>query len=116
MSNIIENQPIDYEFLKKIIGDDEEFEKELFNIFIDSSKYNISKLEKAILSNDNNSWFMASHAMKGSSASIGAFSLSKALEVAQKISDDNSDKKIESLDNIKQEFERVHDFIKKKLG
>jgi len=33
MSNIIENQPIDYEFLKKIIGDDEEFEKELFNIF-----------------------------------------------------------------------------------
>jgi len=42
--------------------------------------------------------------------------LSKALEVAQKISDDNSDKKIESLDNIKQEFERVHDFIKKKLG
>jgi len=90
--------------------------KSFLIFFIDSSKYNISKLEKAILSDDNNSWFMASHAMKGSSASIGAFSLSKALEVAQKISDDNLDKKIESLDNIKQEFERVHDFIKKKLG
>ena len=45
---------IDIDFLRKIIGDDLSFEKELFEIFLDNSKYNISKLDKALKDEDNN--------------------------------------------------------------
>ena len=106
---------IDIYFLRKIIGDDLSFEKELFEIFLDNSKYNISKLDKALKDEDNNAWYMASHALKGSSASIGAFPLSRILEVSQKSSDFDSDKKIEIFLQVKEEFRKVEDYILKRL-
>jgi HPt (histidine-containing phosphotransfer) domain-containing protein len=108
-------QPIDIDFLKNIIGDDKNFEKELFEIFIDNVKYNISRLQTAFEQSDCNSWYMASHALKGSSASIGAFELAKILELAQKNSDNDSDSKAKILDNIKQEFQIVENFIIQRL-
>ena len=45
---------IDIDFLRKIIGNDLVFEKELFEIFLDNSKYNISKLDNALKAEDNN--------------------------------------------------------------
>ena len=77
--------------------------------------YNISKLDKALKDEDNNSWYMASHALKGSSASIGAFPLSRILEVSQKSSDFDSDKKIEIFLQVKEEFRKVEDYILKRL-
>lgn len=90
--------PIDLDFFQKIIGNDVEFEKELFEIFVDNSKFNISKMENALISKDSNVWYMGAHALKGSSASIGAFYLSQLLEIAQK----NADVEIEE----KQKFSR----------
>lgn len=106
---------IDIDFLRKIIGDDLVFEKELFEIFLDNSKYNISKLDNALKSEDNNAWYMASHALKGSSASIGAFPLSRILETSQKSSDFDIDKKIEIFQQIKAEFKNVEDYILRRL-
>jgi hypothetical protein len=103
--------PIDIDFLRKIIGNDLSFEKELFEIFLDNSKYNIAKLDKALKDEDNNTWYMASHALKGSSASIGAFPLSRVLEVSQKNSDLEIEKKIEIFQKIKEEFKKVEDYI-----
>lgn len=107
-----DNIVIDLDFLNKVIGDDEEFAKELFEIFIDNCSYNISKLEKAINDNDKNSWYMASHAMKGSSASIGAFNFSKLCDLSQKVSDQETIKKTQILENIKIDFAKIQDFIK----
>ena len=84
MKEINKNQAIDIEFLRSIIENDFEFEKELFAIFSENATRNVTKMEDAIKSGDSNSWYMSSHAFKGASASIGAFQLSNILEYAQK--------------------------------
>jgi len=106
---------IDTEFLRSIIENDLEFEKELFAIFSENAHRNMVKMEDAIKSGDNNSWYMASHAFKGASASIGAFDLSKVLEHAQKHPEDNAEQKTDTLNKIREEFRLVLDFINEEL-
>ncbi|GDX36675.1 hypothetical protein LBMAG18_11860 [Alphaproteobacteria bacterium] len=105
------DQVIDIKYLKSIIDDDKEFEKELFLIFFENAQKNIEKLNEAIISQDKNSWYMAAHAFKGASASIGAFELAKILEIAQKSLDANEESKIRIIENIKQELASVKYFI-----
>jgi HPt (histidine-containing phosphotransfer) domain-containing protein len=115
MKNNQRKRAIDTEFLRSIIDNDIEFEKELFKIFSENAHRNINKMEEAVREGDNNSWYMASHAFKGASASIGAFDLSKVLEYAQKHPEDNSEQKTETLKKIKEEFLLVLDFINEEL-
>ncbi len=108
-------QPIDLDFLRGIIDNDLEFEKELFAIFVENANQNIAKMQDAVNNSDGNSWYMASHAFKGSSASIGAFNLSKILEYAQNHQKETFDEKIKILDQVKNEFQTVSDFIHKEI-
>lgn len=108
-------RPIDVEFLRSIIEDDFEFEKELFAIFIENAHRNIEKMEDAIKSSNDNSWYMASHAFKGAAASIGAVNLSNILEYAQKYSEENPEQKNEVLKKVKDEFQLVAEFINEEL-
>ena len=110
MNKTIE-QVIDIKYLKSIIDDDKEFEKELFSIFFENALKNIEKLQESIASQDKNSWYMASHAFKGASASIGAFELAKILETAQKSLDANEESKIKIIEDIKKELASVKYFI-----
>ena len=113
----MENQTkaVDKEFLRSIVENDIEFEKELFNIFSENAQRNMVKLEDAIKSSDNNSWYMAAHAFKGASASIGAFELSKILEYAQKNPEETAEEKYAVLGRVREEFARVLDFINEEL-
>jgi HPt (histidine-containing phosphotransfer) domain-containing protein len=114
-SNQNRKKAIDTEFLRSIIENDVEFEKELFAIFSENAHRNITKMEDAVKSGDNNSWYMASHAFKGASASIGAFDLSKVLEHAQKHPEGAVAEKSEVLKKVKEEFRLVLDFINEEL-
>lgn len=105
-------QAIDLEFFRGIVGDDTEFEQELFAIFLKSTEENIAKMKKALTANDNNLWYGASHALKGSAAAVGAFDLSKALETAQESSKADDSTKNKILKNIEEELKTVVDFIK----
>ena len=107
--------PIDIDFLKKIIGDDVAFEKELYEIFLDNSRYNISKTESSMISGDNNAWYMASHALKGSSSSIGAFDFAQVLEESQKNSDSDIETKHKIFERTREEFRKVENFILERL-
>lgn len=106
---------IDVEFLRSIIENDFEFEKELFEIFTDNSQRNIEKMEDAVKNSNDNSWYMASHAFKGAAASIGAFDLSKILEYAQKHPEENYEQKTELLKKIKDELALVIKFINEEM-
>ena len=106
---------IDVEFLRSIIENDVEFEKELFAIFIENAQRNVEKMEEAIKDSNDNSWYMASHAFKGASASIGAFELSKVLEYSQKHPEENYEQKTELLKKIKEELRLVIKFINEEL-
>lgn len=106
---------IDVEFLDSVIDGDTEFERELFSIFVANAEKNVKKMEDSMANKDNNGWYMSSHAFKGAAASIGAFSLSKALEYAQKNPDDSDSKKIEVLAKIRSELDEVLKFINSRL-
>ncbi len=108
-------KPIDVDFLRNVIGNDVEFEKELFGIFTDNSKRNIEKMEEAMKTSNDNSWYMAAHAFKGAAASVGAFDLSKILEYAQKHPEENYEQKTELLNKIKEELATVLKFINEEL-
>jgi HPt (histidine-containing phosphotransfer) domain-containing protein len=109
------NKAVDVEFLRSIIENDVEFEKELFAIFTDNAQRNVEKMEEAIKTSNDNSWYMASHAFKGASASIGAFDLSKILEYAQKHPEENYEQKTELLNKIKEELGEVIRFINEEM-
>ncbi len=116
-ANIESKEPaIDLEFLRGIIDNDKQFEKELFEIFVDTAKRNIEKLEDSIESGDSNSWYMASHAFKGAATSVGAFTLAEILEKAQQSPEENRTVKKNVLAKIKTDFDEVLDFIKNNLG
>jgi HPt (histidine-containing phosphotransfer) domain-containing protein len=115
MENIQRKRAIDTEFLRSIIENDKEFEKELFAIFSENATRNINKMEDAIRSGDGNSWYMAAHAFKGASASIGAFDLSKILEYAQRHPEENFEQKSELLVKIREELGYVLKFINEDL-
>lgn len=110
------SKAIDIDFLRSVIDNDREFEKELFDIFTENAHRNIQKMEEAMKKNDNNAWYMAAHAFKGAAASIGAFGLSKSLEYAQRHPEDNSDDKAKILSTIKTEFAEVEEFIKTEMS
>lgn len=108
-------KPIDVEFLRSIIENDAEFEKELFAIFTDNAGRNIEKMEEAVKSSNDNAWYMASHAFKGAAASVGAFDLSKILEYAQKHPEENYEQKTELLRKVKEELALVTKFINEEI-
>jgi HPt (histidine-containing phosphotransfer) domain-containing protein len=110
--NKIIDQVFDLEYLKSIIDDDQEFKKELFEIFFDNAQKNILKLQEAIDNKDKNLWYMKSHAFKGASASIGAFELAKILDHAQKNFEDSDQNKSIILDKIQEELTNVKEFYK----
>lgn len=112
----VSKKAIDIEFLRGVIDNDREFEKELFAIFTENAERNIEKMENALKAADNNAWYMASHAFKGASASIGAFDLSRSLEHAQRHPEDSEKDKTQILEKIKQEYKLVVEFIKQEMA
>jgi len=115
MKNDQKHKAIDLEYLRSIIENDLDFEKELFSIFSENAHRNMVKMEGAIKSGDNNSWYMAAHAFKGAAASIGAFELSNILEYAQKHPEDNAAQKNEIIDKVRDQFRLVLDFFNEDL-
>lgn len=106
--------PVDEEFLAELVGDDPEFEKELFDIFLKSCDKNLSQMEQAIRSNEDNTWYTSAHSLKGAASSIGAFDLSKLFEYGQKHPEESPEQKQELLKKIRAELALVSNFIKQK--
>ena len=113
MEDFTKENPIDLEFLKSVIDDDVEFQKELFAIFIENANRNLEKMEDALKSSNNNSWYMASHAFKGASASIGAMKLAGILEHAQKFPEEALEQKASIISQVKEELALVVEFLQK---
>lgn len=106
---------IDTGFLRAIIDNDKDFERELFNIFTENAHRNIIKMEQSMGESDYNSWYMAAHAFKGAAASIGAFELAKILEYAQKHPEESREQKEQLIAQVREEMNHVLDFINQEL-
>ncbi len=109
------NVPVDLDFLRNITDHDDEFEKDLLKIFIESSKNDLKKMEDSLGNPQSNDWYLSAHSFKGSSSSIGAFPLAKVLEYAQFHKDASDVEKIETLKEIKEKLVLVTDFLTKEF-
>lgn len=107
---------VDVEFLSGMTGGDMVFIKELLDIFLNSSKSNIEKMEKAMNEKDDGTWYSAAHSFKGASATIGSFALARVLEYAQSHPKEKLENKVKILNEIKVEFEKVVQAIKKEIA
>lgn len=106
---------IDYDFLESIVDGDGEFIRELYDIFIQSSNTNITKLDESYDSGDVNVWYSSSHAFKGAASSIGAFDFANILEESQKNPNYDKEQKKILLDKIKVQFSDVKNSLEKYL-
>ncbi|MDA9231605.1 hypothetical protein N9O56_03470 [Rickettsiales bacterium] len=107
--------PVDLDFLRNITDCDIEFEQDLLKTFIESSGNDIRRMERSIGNTHNNDWYLSSHSFKGSSASIGAFSLAKMLEEAQLKKDAPDEDKMKILKKIQKDLNIVIEFLKESL-
>ena len=104
-------EPVDLTNLRELTGGDEEMETELFLEFLSSEKEAIATLEQNCQSGENSDWRQAAHALKGTSLSLGADSLSQICKTGQERQDAPAEEKSDILATIKTEFQKVETFL-----
>ncbi len=78
-----ERMPINLERINDATGGDEEFLKELVEIFLDDAELRVQELASAISSGDLDEFGRTAHKLKGASANMGAdglFEMAKEME------------------------------------
>ena len=104
--------PVDLQNLHDLTDGDREFEQELFDEFLSSSHQMVQTLKHHIVDQgDNEEWRSSAHALKGISYNLGAEKLGDLCKQAQESCDAEAKSKIELLDQIKSEYDRVVDFL-----
>lgn len=103
--------PIDFEHLARYTMADKALEKEILDLFSGSS---FKILDDLRASQDEKSWHVAAHTMKGSARAIGAWRLADVALAAEKIRNlpPASTEKREALCAVEREAAAVQDFIK----
>lgn len=83
-SSALDGEVLDLAHLSRYTLGDEGLQREILDLFraqIDSS---LANLREAAASNDEKSWRMAAHTLKGSARAVGAFRLGSAAEVGER--------------------------------
>ncbi|TAH37566.1 MAG: Hpt domain-containing protein [Alphaproteobacteria bacterium] len=77
------NQILNLSNLRELTGGDIDLEKQLFNVFLDSSEECLSHLQQTAGPNDAEQWKRHAHAWKGISLNLGAEKLADICKNAQ---------------------------------
>ena len=67
---------LDFERIEEATGGDQEFMKELLDLYMEDAKERISELEDAARAGDSEELAKCAHKLKGSSANVGATGIS----------------------------------------
>ena len=104
----------DNQFFNDITDGDDDFKKELIDIFISSTAEQLSEIEKVANSNnsDEDSWHSVLHSLKGSCFSIGALKLSDFIANSQ--NEDSKHSKEEKIE-IYKEIAKLLEEIKSEM-
>ena len=106
-----ETVPIDMDHLHQFTDGNKEDEQEFFSLFLEQTSDVMTTLRSALDSGDCEEWRGAAHKLKGSSANLGAFALSKACENAQCAWTDGLDVKQSLFASIQKELGRIEAFM-----
>jgi HPt (histidine-containing phosphotransfer) domain-containing protein len=93
---------IDLSLLREISGGDPGLEKTIFGMFAETANHCFNSMEANIT--DNTEWHARAHELKGASANVGAFLLSKLCQKAEAIA---ANKRSDILQKLKTEYDAV---------
>ena len=107
----------DFDRLEEVTGGDREFEQELLEEFLSETPDVFLRLSRALTSNDFQSLQMESHALKGSSLSLGANGLGEIAAALEGVARSSQAGGVgDLLVDIEAEFERVQSAVRARLG
>ena len=104
-------QPVDLTNLREMTDGDTELEKELFAEFFKSSADALETLARHCTDGESKPWYAAAHALKGSAYNLGAMPLGDLCKKAQEGDAANKAEKQQILESIKQEYEKVRQYL-----
>ena len=104
--------PVDLDYFREAAMDDEEFMRELFDVFREDTPMQLARLRDAVSSGDFEVTAAAAHRLKGSSGNIGAQSL---LALAKQLEQAGQFARAERAENlvgqVEAEYGRVCEFL-----
>lgn len=109
-------KPVDLTNLRDITDGDSSFEKLLFDEFISSAETTIQELHAACLEQEQVLWHEKTHALKGISYNLGAFTLGDLCQTGQESDLANIKQKAIILDEIIKEYDRVKAQLQKEVA
>ena len=104
--------PVNLTNLREMTGGDKEMEKELFEVFIHSSKESIDVLAASLTPETSETWRRQAHALKGISLSLGAEKLGELCKNAQESFQALKADKEKMLSDLKNEHVIVEKYLK----
>lgn len=105
-------EPVNLENLREMTGGDTELEKELFEVYLNSSEDCLKNLRISQSAGHEETWRTQAHAWKGMSLNLGAEALGKLCAEAQMNHVASEEEKAKMLAAIEAEYEAVKAFLK----
>ena len=103
--------PLDPEIITSIraLGGDggDDFLREIIGIFLEDTPLRFIELEDALRVQDTGKFARVAHSIKGSSSNVGAIGLHAEAEALEQKAHQGWDGAAESIERLKQEFERT---------
>lgn len=106
------NYPVNLIELREITNGDPDLEKELFDVFIDTTDSCLQKLEASQTQGMEDLWKRQAHALKGAALNLGAERLGALCKEAQDSSDIPLTSKTNLLTAIWEEYARVKNYLR----
>jgi signal transduction histidine kinase/DNA-binding response OmpR family regulator len=103
--------PVDMEHLKTFTDGDREAEAQLFQMFLTQSEIDLTQLDAAKNTAENEAWRKSAHKFKGAAANLGAKKLSETCFTAEKNFQASKTDKEKMLTEIQTAYAEVKDFI-----
>lgn len=103
--------PVSLDNLHEMTGGDSSLEKELFDVYLNSSADCLTAMKAAMGPGQEEEWRAKAHAWKGMSLNLGADALGKLCAEAQMNHLAPPEKKAEMLASIEEEFGKVKAFL-----
>jgi two-component system, sensor histidine kinase and response regulator len=104
--------PIDLGQLRRVVGDDAEFLRELCETFIASSTAIVSELAQALAAQDRSALSSLAHKLKGGSSSVCAQELAKLAAALEKEAKEKPMSELEaSISTLERAFEAARNYV-----
>ena len=104
--------PVDVMRVREASGGDSDFEREIWQLFVEETAKDLAALDEALAAGDNRTAQRAAHTVKGAGKTIGASDFSAvAARLESLVASEQLDQVRGGLPDLRQQYERICDFL-----